>query len=832
MQKIEHALEVIKTLLDDTLKYISEYIKEYESTGIPRIEFASEGKYTEELISPEELSSTLNLTQAKILLNLKILKLLKEQIDNKKLIVKTYSIFEGLADESRSLLSSGGLVSAYTAKGSINYHDPVSSHINSYLETQDAKLERLSHRIIKLQKYDDIEDLEIVAEEQLFDIVVNGIFDNSHIKRVKLTVNLFSLDLILEDEIFEAINSASNLFSIEIAGGYIHRPTFKTFIDAIKAKLNQLDQQRDFVFFLPENNIIFIKNGLKILCSPLKAKDALPKSIVDIFNLDNSTDRLQALIQLEDVTLFKKITEDNWSPLDYSVWKNDILCLKYLTSIRAKYSDANATCTILHYASQYCPDRKILDYLANFEEIAALVDIKGYTDTIPGQEVSTLDVAAYLGNLDIVECLVTVFKATINPPNSMDFSSTLKFAMQQSNFDVVAYLLRAGARFDDALGKQFQDICNSEKEHSLKSLLHAKQNIYNALLNDISDKLIELASQPGIDVNHGFDFKEGHSLLFLAVQHKKFSAYGYLISLGADFTEKEKQKESLSFGDEIDQQEFAREVQHYLGQKKLADAIPAYLASCTQIRCSSDVDISPIEIYQRLYSNPLIKPILAVFEFVTPKPIITIDVLNDDVGHILPDTYAPAEGTTLGLFRPANNQIYIANRNRLELEGTLIHELTHFACKLVYQNGSYPYNEDMTDAKAKMSEILTKYSEQIVNLQKTVELTYITKVFEYPAEKYHKELIVRVPQILAVYGKRGEDILRVSALELFKYYQDILLPDCINYSSKMRKQRVDLQASLIKAEQNAFVIFRSNVVGSGLNVDLQNNFDPRGKDRG
>lgn len=123
-------------------------------------------------------------------------------------------------------------------------------------------------------------------------------------------------------------------------------------------------------------------------------------------------------------------------------------------------------------------------------------------------------------------------------------------------------------------------------------------------------------------------------------------------------------------------------------------------------------------------------------------------------------------------------QIYVGaiglldERSNGKVIGTLIHELCHSAMLFVYENNAKPYHRDDIDKQREFEDIARTCETSNENLIKMVPGFY-------PVNLIHAELIVRVPQLLAIHRNDTEKLLETknSNRELFEYYEQKVLID-------------------------------------------------------
>ncbi|GKT26989.1 hypothetical protein ADUPG1_013563 [Aduncisulcus paluster] len=195
------------------------------------------------------------------------------------------------------------------------------------------------------------------------------------------------------------------------------------------------------------------------------------------------------------------------------------------------------------------------------------------------------------------------------------------------------------------------------------------------------------------------------------------------------------------------------------------------------------------EIYSALNSIPMINIIIQVIK-ACPSFVLIIDFEDHDIREISAWPGKATDFTACGRYlrSPENRVIrspdclYIAGKreNPLDIHATIAHELTHLALYYVFRNGCRPFY---------VSQDPRIFDEVILEAKSGCEQTYypmdmiIRRVFScYEKEEWSKELIVRVPEILARYGEaKGIEILQYQAPKLLEWYKTKVIPECESF---------------------------------------------------
>ncbi|GKT18339.1 hypothetical protein ADUPG1_011293, partial [Aduncisulcus paluster] len=120
------------------------------------------------------------------------------------------------------------------------------------------------------------------------------------------------------------------------------------------------------------------------------------------------------------------------------------------------------------------------------------------------------------------------------------------------------------------------------------------------------------------------------------------------------------------------------------------------------------------------------------------------------------------------------------------MRGTIAHELTHIAMQCIYKNEMFPFRSGESTPEVE------KLKDAIWEAEEKYEDTIIGAVFGYKENDWPAEIIVRVPQILAVYGQSlGEKIIKKEAPLLYEWYRDFVVEECKNWLKEDHKDEFE-----------------------------------------
>lgn len=128
------------------------------------------------------------------------------------------------------------------------------------------------------------------------------------------------------------------------------------------------------------------------------------------------------------------------------------------------------------------------------------------------------------------------------------------------------------------------------------------------------------------------------------------------------------------------------------------------------------------------------------------------------------------------------NSVFIATKNLdfNDIVAVIMHESMHFIVHKLFDNHAYPYPNDSVynPLRDQMQEIVKSLRETLDSLQEGPAYDVIARVFyNYEEEKWPIEIIVRVPQIIALVGaEKGREWLTKNTPDLLSFYEQEVTP--------------------------------------------------------
>lgn len=219
------------------------------------------------------------------------------------------------------------------------------------------------------------------------------------------------------------------------------------------------------------------------------------------------------------------------------------------------------------------------------------------------------------------------------------------------------------------------------------------------------------------------------------------------------------------------------------------------------------------EAFREMYSVSEFAPLLEIVRFAVlglhelgiknhpanPKLLIMVDPNKDDTSEASLGTVNDAYGFYY------QNQIMLGGKRSIHQDhskflarGTLIHEITHFVANEVFDNNCNPYRKDDKDNRERFNKIC-----QDIFARKDKLHERLQAVFTYPPELWHIELIVRIPQIIAM-SKGSYDIVNKECPDLLAYYREVFLPACKDHIWILRQKHRILESDMQAVKARVF----------------------------
>lgn len=279
--------------------------------------------------------------------------------------------------------------------------------------------------------------------------------------------------------------------------------------------------------------------------------------------------------------------------------------------------------------------------------------------------------------------------------------------------------------------------------------------------------------------------------MLIALKSKQFEIYSLLRSLG--FLSNEE-----NFNDVIENLERNQKIQSRHANRKYFEASEyshlVHLLSKSKLGFNTKNRNHCFEaipgMYFELNEIPEISATLKALENSDQFEI----VFDFNKSHVM-DLDPTATESTNGLVYPRNGYVYVAaedfEERSADILGVIGHELTHYVMQLIYNNNCKPYGPRDVENEEKFKEIsddMRKFcSENPNEIDPIIRPVFVC----YPESRWHAELIVRVPQLLAKYKNDKPQLEIIKDLyckKLFEFY-DVTLNDIRSQGSSIKPKR-------------------------------------------
>lgn len=201
----------------------------------------------------------------------------------------------------------------------------------------------------------------------------------------------------------------------------------------------------------------------------------------------------------------------------------------------------------------------------------------------------------------------------------------------------------------------------------------------------------------------------------------------------------------------------------------------------------------------KLQEHPELSQLLRISEGDVCLKLI-FDFKHDRTKMMYPDQCLESTGLS------AYCTIYIAGRQEeTEVRSTLIHEITHFVMRLIYDfRASNPYKDSDLKRKEEFAEAIAECKEVFEKKEK-VDTRIINKLFlktSIHKEREHaSELIARVPEILIYHSKKESDAIKLKYPRLFAYFFKYIPSDIESYLQAEKQRKESKKAYLSRLMQ-------------------------------
>ncbi|XP_064471810.1 uncharacterized protein LOC135386031 [Ornithodoros turicata] len=279
------------------------------------------------------------------------------------------------------------------------------------------------------------------------------------------------------------------------------------------------------------------------------------------------------------------------------------------------------------------------------------------------------------------------------------------------------------------------------------------------------------------------------SARYRAVEKKVIRIHGLLVSRGCGLKDV-KESSCYKHLSRLERAEIRRQ-RYYT--RECEKSYVYYLMSKSRILTGCDDREGRLEkVFEQLCSDELNRDVLKV-----AGTALHLEIQFDYNNANVQGMTGCSNGSTLGLTAFEEQRIYVCgNTEEPEVQGTLMHELSHMALALVYRNEGKPYYPGDIERERKYKAILNGIKQRRESLHDLIEKAFF--------ENEEEELVVRVPHILAQYGSDdGSRVLERDVPELREFFKDAVIPDMQEYVRDYVQNGIpSIDAACIKNENS------------------------------
>ncbi|CAM4406230.1 MAG: hypothetical protein LEGION0403_FIIPPAGN_00899 [Legionella sp.] len=650
---------------------------------------------------------------------------------------------------------------------------------------------------------------ECPSNGHLWDFIEN----NQDLSVLTISGEFFEGSFLENDLFYKVAQKAKNLYYIHV---FVGEDEFEPDMELVEKKLNAKMPERSFIIswgcatllktasftqIFYDNDVLFNERGRdslneEVLLEKLSAKkdfglplifEALEKRLVGKFN-GEERDLLTASLDLE-----KEF--DSWRLLDYAVLHDDILSTRFLMRQQPDLSIQNS--------GGYRPLEIAAEY-AGVDVLRALLELNPSARYLPSEKVDLLRlenemqhipimIAASNGKLHNVQFLL---QYDIGLSQLYDLQQqTIDLAWKKQHIQIVLYLLKQNFPFPSHF--DVSQINNATQEGKELIEFVTNRQFFHDLIKQGNVEQITNIALEGEKIGHGFNL-QNTSALNTALSSKQYKSYAYLKTKGFKSPAAEALEETIINLNEHDKNALNKALLNYFSRPN--DASVFYLLSRSRTLQREGVYFDTIRfIYEQLINIPGIAPLLSVIEHYKG----TIDIIFDFNQVNTMDLDVTSHKSTEGRCRYDEGRIFIAAKlDHQELLGNVAHEITHLAIQILYNNDCKPYAKDTCGDEYK--KIIETYSKlNVDSINKIIKLAFTA----YHEKDWEAELIVRIPHILARYGREaGMTILQNQVPDLLKYYNEVLIPELHDFIKKYNNLNIEKQVmeSRVANNQHSF----------------------------
>lgn len=367
-----------------------------------------------------------------------------------------------------------------------------------------------------------------------------------------------------------------------------------------------------------------------------------------------------------------------------------------------------------------------------------------------------LCIAAKCGKPETVDFLIR-----LEIFSSIDAMKASNCAVDGKKFENLLTLLRKDFPWPDKFSQNLVASSDGTKQtdviyQKLKKLYEERNDFHKALI-EVDAKLVEKFVEENPEIRIGYSERNETALrvaLQGALRNENFKVYALLLYhrfTVIDDVEYQSLNRNLS---DKQRKEITLACQSFYGRP--VDSHIFFIYSKTRLGLGYDVEVQKLHFesikgfLDTLNQIPEIVTILKVVEN-SSSLMIVFDFDRDNVHKI--DLLS--SDRTMGICYLNSGHLYVgAKTSDAEVISTLIHELTHYAMKILFDNDAQPFYADDFASKQRFEEIV----DECKKIESNVPIVRRVFTAGYAPARQNAELIVRVPEMIAFYYQNPKQL--------------------------------------------------------------------------
>lgn len=522
---------------------------------------------------------------------------------------------------------------------------------------------------------------------------------------------------------------------------------------------SRIDPQGDFAF----------SNLMNLIA------ESIPESVFSKLNL------LELMVNTEESVGDKRL-------IDWAVQHNDVLSVQFLQLFGVDLKTLNSE------------EKRVLEVAAengSLECLKALVGVGNSNSAIDPTFLNALNqtsvsgktllmIAAENGRNGVVDFLLETGISAQTKTEEGQTASDL--AWNKGHYEIVVSIISKGdgpfpKKFDESKLKSENPEAFVNYKNHMTRLEDFRENIKN---NDIYKITLFIEDNPL--VRHGY-CPRNECILSFALKNDNMYIYVRLRSIGFTNGIDENFERILCDLDERNKLALAKFAQSYVSPSSSQHIMELVSKSRLGVGRSQDHFKKIQEYFEALDAIDKIKPILKLVAQDRNVKIV-FDFTIESITSLDPRNISSVSEEVFGRTCLKSGFIIIsALRDELLVLGTLAHELTHFAINIAYDNACLPFFSHDTKRRERYCKVMKQCKdycedrnvEESRNPNAVIKNTFSVH-FNQNADPNQdtilKELIVCVPQLIALHSKEDENALkdeRCKLQPLFNFFDEVLV---------------------------------------------------------